>query len=66
MVNKLFIFYLFKIQTQIQTQIKTQIRKIKIRKTQIKTQIKIKIINKYKKEFIIVKIVDVNYKTQLY
>lgn len=53
MVNKLFIFYLFKTQTQ-------------IRKTQIKTQIKIKIINKYKKEFIIVKIVDVNYKTQLY
>lgn len=52
MVNKLFIFYLFKIQTQI--------------KTQTKTQIKIKIINKYKKEFIIVKIVDVNYKTQLY
>ena len=59
MVNKLFIFYLFK--TQIQTQIKTQIRK----KTKKKTQIKKKI-NKYKKEFIIVKIVDVNYKTQLY
>ena len=56
MVNKLFIFYLFKIQIQI----KTQIRKTQIRKTQIK------IINKYKKEFIIVKIVDVNYKTQLY
>lgn len=52
MVNKLFIFYLFKIQIQ-------------IRKTQIKTQIRKKI-NKYKKEFIIVKIVDVNYKTQLY
>ena len=61
MVNKLFIFYLFKIQTQ--TQIKTQIRKI--RKTQIKIKTKQKI-NKYKKEFIIVKIVDVNYKTQLY
>lgn len=50
MVNKLFIFYLFKIQTQIKTQIK-------------KTKTKI---NKYKKEFIIVKIVDVNYKIQLY
>lgn len=60
MVNKLFIFYLFKTQIQIRkTQIKTQIRKI--RKTQIKTKN-----NKYKKEFIIVKIVDVNYKTQLY
>lgn len=55
MVNKLFIFYLFK----------TQI-KIQIRKTQIKTKKKIKKKNKYKKEFIIVKIVDVNYKTQLY
>ena len=43
------------------TQIKTQIKK-KIKK---KTQIRKKI-NKYKKEFIIVKIVDVNYKTQLY
>ena len=60
MVNKLFIFYLFKIQTQIKTQIRKKIRKTQIRKTQIK------IINKYKKEFIIVKIVDVNYKTQLY
>ena len=60
MANKLFIFYLFKIQTQIKTQIKIQIKK-KIRKTQIKKKI-----NKYKKEFIIVKIVDVNYKTQLY
>ena len=62
MVNKLFIFYLFKIQIkiQIQTQIKIQIKK-KIRKTQLKQKI-----NKYKKEFIIVKIVDVNYKTQLY
>ena len=59
MVNKLFIFYLFKIQTQ--TQIKTQIRKKTKKKTQTKTKI-----NKYKKEFIIVKIVDVNYKTQLY
>ena len=58
MVNKLFIFYLFKI--QIKTQIKIQIKK-KIRKTQLKQKI-----NKYKKEFIIVKIVDVNYKTQLY
>ena len=63
MVNKLFIFYLFK--TQIQTQIKTQIRKIQIKKKIRKIQIKKKI-NKYKKEFIIVKIVDVNYKTQLY
>ena len=64
MVNKLFIFYLFK--TQIKIQIKTQIKK-KIKKTQTKkkTQIRKKI-NKYKKEFIIVKIVDVNYKTQLY
>ena len=63
MVNKLFIFYLFKIQIkiQIQTQIKIQIKK----KTKKKTQIRKKI-NKYKKEFIIVKIVDVNYKTQLY
>ena len=59
MVNKLFIFYLFK--THIQTQIKIQIKK----KTKKKTQIRKKI-NKYKKEFIIVKIVDVNYKTQLY
>ena len=58
MVNKLFIFYLFKI--QIKTQIKIQIKK-KIRKTQLKQKI-----NKYKKEFIIVKIVDVNYKIQLY
>ena len=49
----------------IKTQIKTQIRKTQIRKTQIK-KTQIKIINKYKKEFIIVKIVDVNYKTQLY
>ena len=62
MVNKLFIFYLFKI--QIKTQIKIQIKK-KIKKKIKKTQIKQKI-NKYKKEFIIVKIVDVNYKTQLY
>lgn len=59
MVNKLFIFYLFK------THIKTQIRKTQIRKIKTKKKIKTKI-NKYKKEFIIVKIVDVNYKTQLY
>lgn len=63
MVNKLFIFYLFK--THIKTQIKTQIRKTQIRKIKTKKKIKTKI-NKYKKEFIIVKIVDVNYKTQLY
>ena len=55
MVNKLFIFYLFKTQIQIQTQIRKKTKK------KIKTKI-----NKYKKEFIIVKIVDVNYKTQLY